>query len=65
MHHDPTAIAHESIDRVILVHGCDARILGCHLRLELQEGGFPNLPRGIFNLDCLQCMDTMRPNGSL
>ena len=56
MHHDPAMVAHESIDGIVLMHGCDACILGRHLRLKLQEGGFPDLPRGIFNLDCLPCM---------
>lgn len=60
MHHDPALVAQEPVDGVVLVHGCDAGILGGHLRLKLQEGRLPDMPGGIFNLDCLQCMDGMR-----
>lgn len=53
MHHDPALITHESVNGVVLVHGCDARVLGGHLRLKLEEGGCCDLPRGMLNLDCL------------
>lgn len=60
MHHHPALVAQEPVDGVVLVHGCDAGILSGHLRLKLQEGRFPDLPEGIFNLDCLQCTNDFR-----
>ena len=45
MHYDAIPIAHEPVDGVVLMHGGDAGILSCHLRLKLKQSGRLDLTR--------------------